>query len=408
MFQAKKRNAEMLTFCGRIANSKFFNNKDYSDATIKFEGSGDIINVHKMVLTSSSDYFEKLFEVGMSESKNNEILIDKDENEELFKEFIKFLYTGAIDCTDQSRLVEFMIIANKYIVKNLKDYKVSAKTLFNGIVAYVEKDLEKRFSQFETLIESVDFKKFEKDELLKVYTKKKWVQKCPAFLTIIVMKDVESDSDDKSGSESGSDSSKSSKSDLDSSKSSKSDSDSSKSSKSESDSDSSKSEESEDEDSIPKFEPKLSSSTITFSKKNLIAKYNGDGWQGTALGKKSTKFFIKLNNSQCNYLMIGMAPKNINKSGDNYSSCGFYFYITNGSLYSQNGDSDKSYTSGDESQGIIYGVKWDKNKGTISYNKNGQKSFGIAFSNLKKMELLPAFDFDTNGSEIQFVKGKFK
>jgi len=126
-----------------------------------------------MVLTSSSQYFETLFESGMSESINNEILIDKDENEELFKDFIKFLYTGCIDCTDQARLVEFMIIANKYLVKNLKDYKVSAKVLFNGIVAYVEKDLEKRFSQFETLIESIDFKKFEKDDLLKIYSKKR-------------------------------------------------------------------------------------------------------------------------------------------------------------------------------------------------------------------------------------------
>jgi len=75
------------------------------------------------------------------------------------KIFIKFLYTGAIDYTDQSRLVEFMIIANKYLVRNMKDFKVSSKVLLNGIIAFVEKDTEKRFSQFDTLCENVDFKK---------------------------------------------------------------------------------------------------------------------------------------------------------------------------------------------------------------------------------------------------------
>jgi len=106
--------------------------------------------------------------------------------------------------------------------------------------------------------------------------------------------------------------------------------------------------------------------------------------------------------------MIGMAPKNINKSGNNYTSCGYYFYITSGTLYSQNGDSDKSYGSGNENQGAIYGVKWDKNKGTISYNVNGQKNFGVAFTGLKKLQLLPCIDFCTNGSEISFEKCKWK
>jgi len=106
--------------------------------------------------------------------------------------------------------------------------------------------------------------------------------------------------------------------------------------------------------------------------------------------------------------MVGLATKNINKSGNNYTSCGFYLYITSGTLYSEKGDSDKSYGNGDENQGTVWGVKWDKNKGTISYNKNGEKSFGVAFTGLKKLALLPAFDFCTNGSEIEFVKGKFK
>jgi hypothetical protein len=113
----------------------------------------------------------------------------------------------------------------------------------------------------------------------------------------------------------------------------------------------------------------LSSTTLAFSKKNKVATYNADDWQGTALGTKATQYAIKLLNSQCQYLMIGFAPKNINKGGNNYSSCGYYLYITSGTLYSQNGDSDKGYGSGDENQGTVWGVKWDKKKGTLSYNK---------------------------------------
>jgi len=106
--------------------------------------------------------------------------------------------------------------------------------------------------------------------------------------------------------------------------------------------------------------------------------------------------------------MIGFAPKNINKAGDNYASCGYYIYNSSGGLYSQNGDSDKGYGSGDENQGTIWGTKWDKKKGTISYNKGGQKNMGVAFTGIKKLQLLPAIDFCTNGSSIEFVKLKWK
>jgi len=106
--------------------------------------------------------------------------------------------------------------------------------------------------------------------------------------------------------------------------------------------------------------------------------------------------------------MIGLAPKTINKGGNNYSSCGYYLYIANGTLYSQKGDSNKSYSSGDQSQGTVYGVKYNKGKGTVTYYKNGQ-SMGVAYTGLdKKVILFPAFDFDTQNGEIEFVKPKFK
>jgi hypothetical protein len=66
-----------------------------------------------MILTASSEYFETLFSSGMIETEQNEIIIEKEENEKLFTEFIKFLYTGSLDYKNEQTMIEFMIIANK-------------------------------------------------------------------------------------------------------------------------------------------------------------------------------------------------------------------------------------------------------------------------------------------------------
>jgi hypothetical protein len=44
----------------------------------------------------------------------------------------------------------------------ISGFKIPGKTLLNGIVNYTEKDLNNRYSTFENLIETVDFKKIEK------------------------------------------------------------------------------------------------------------------------------------------------------------------------------------------------------------------------------------------------------
>jgi hypothetical protein len=81
----------------------------------------------------------------MIEEKNKEILIDKTENEEIFKLFIKFLYTGSFDYSNEETFLLFLIMANKvknifqkkYLCKSVKDFKVSPKKLLNGIISYM-------------------------------------------------------------------------------------------------------------------------------------------------------------------------------------------------------------------------------------------------------------------------------
>jgi hypothetical protein len=46
--------------------------------------------------------------------------------------------------------------------------------LLNGIISYVEKDLNNRVTEFDSLCENVNFKKMEKEDLTKLYAKKKW------------------------------------------------------------------------------------------------------------------------------------------------------------------------------------------------------------------------------------------
>jgi len=55
------------------------------------------------------------------------------------------------------------------------------KTLLNGIISYVEKDLTNRVSEFDSLCENVDFKKFEKEDLQKLYSKKNGYKKVIPF-----------------------------------------------------------------------------------------------------------------------------------------------------------------------------------------------------------------------------------
>jgi len=185
-----------------------------------------------------------------------------------------------------------------------------------------------------------------------------------------------------------------------------SDSDSDKSSK---DSDSESGSESEEEKSsggLPKFLPKLSHTSYSYSNKNRTCTWSGSSWQGTAVATKTSKYAVKLG-SNCGYLMLGFAnPKNLNKFSSNYSNGGYYLYTSTGGLYG-GGSSNKSFTQYDYNVGTIYGFIYDKKKGKIVIYKNGTK-LGDAWTGIKNLTLHPVFDFYYSGSTIDFVKPKFK
>jgi len=161
---------------------------------VKIEASGDEFYAHKVVLFSNSDLFE-------NELKDNVFTFPKDCDESAAKNLLKFFYSGSLEYKDDVSVTTFMILANKYKVKHLNEFKVPAKVYLNGVISYIEKDLSNRVGEFDNLAESVDFKKMEKDDLTKLYAKKKWLQKSSTFLNQIILKDMEDSDDKESGSE---------------------------------------------------------------------------------------------------------------------------------------------------------------------------------------------------------------
>jgi hypothetical protein len=129
-----------------------FNNNKYSDFKIKFEKSGESFFAHKFILYANSQFFE--------EQNSDTFTFPKEDDEETAKTLIKFYYDGFIDIglLDSEKIISFTLLATKYKTKTLKELKLPAKLLLNGVISYVEKDLSNRFSIFDSLIECVNNK----------------------------------------------------------------------------------------------------------------------------------------------------------------------------------------------------------------------------------------------------------
>jgi hypothetical protein len=109
--KTKKVKEKLVYFKSETYSGKFeslFNNKKYSDVTLKLEKSGETLNCHKSILSAAS-YFSDLFQ---KDNNLNEVVI-KEENDSNFKDYIKFLYTGSFDIAKEDKIIPFILIANK-------------------------------------------------------------------------------------------------------------------------------------------------------------------------------------------------------------------------------------------------------------------------------------------------------
>lgn len=136
-----------------------------------------------------------------------------------------------------------------------------------------------------------------------------------------------------------------------------------------------------------------------------IGKNGPQGWNAAVLGTVSVpSYSVKiLQRSVRGTIMIGMAPNTVQLNGSNFSSCGWYFYVNDGTLHSQVGDSHRAYTTTIQQNSVVT-VNHDTQNRTISFSIDGQDR-GIAFRNIPTdLVLFPCVNFHDVDSVVGLVE----
>jgi len=165
----KKKKKEKLVYLDKNQYSKlfesFYNNKTFSDFTIKIEGKEETVPVHKIVLTTQSQVFSEHVK------NSNEYTFSNTHSTELVHCLLKFLYTGSLEVSNKENVFCFILLAKKLKI-NLNSLKIPPKTYLNGLLDYVEKDVENRSKEVDHLIEDCDFKKLDIEYVQKLFKKR--------------------------------------------------------------------------------------------------------------------------------------------------------------------------------------------------------------------------------------------
>jgi hypothetical protein len=99
--------------------------------------------------------------------------------------------------------------------------------------------------------------------------------------------------------------------------------------------------------------------------------------------------------------MVGLAPKSgFKTTSANFNSCGYYLYVYNGTLYGQNGYSNKRYTSSIP-KGSTIEVVYNKQSQQISF-KIANKDCGVAFNNVTG-DLYPAVELHDQKASVELL-----
>jgi hypothetical protein len=98
--------ASSQTFSKRYSNG--YNNQKLSDFTITV--GDETIFAHKIILQANSEFFEKL--------EGDKFTFPKEDDTNTVKSLLKFFYEGVFEYTEDSAVLLFTILANKYKTKN--------------------------------------------------------------------------------------------------------------------------------------------------------------------------------------------------------------------------------------------------------------------------------------------------
>jgi len=84
------------------------------------EVDGEEVPAHKIILSTRLSYFQKLFNAGMSETTTNRVII-KDVDATSFKAVLKFLYSGRLPEDLKTSAKNYLHVAEKYDIRELKE-----------------------------------------------------------------------------------------------------------------------------------------------------------------------------------------------------------------------------------------------------------------------------------------------
>jgi SPRY domain len=117
------------------------------------------------------------------------------------------------------------------------------------------------------------------------------------------------------------------------------------------------------------------------------------------------KYTVTVDKSSNMSFWIGFAPSKLfDISESNHTVCGWYLYLKNGALYSQNGDNNKPYRSGCKVGDTITCI-YNASTSDISFEKNGV-SLGVAYTHVSGEDIAPAAEMINVGDSITLFSGK--
>jgi SPRY domain len=130
-----------------------------------------------------------------------------------------------------------------------------------------------------------------------------------------------------------------------------------------------------------------------------VTKTTNSAYPGLIWDASIHKYKVTVNASNHTCIFIGFAPSKLfDLDGSNYSSCGWYLCLNNGTLYSQNGDCNKPYSSGCEVGDTIACV-YNASSSKISFEKNGV-SLGAAYTDVNGEDIAPAIELYDKGDSV--------
>jgi hypothetical protein len=117
--------------------------EDTTSADVTFVVNGEKIGAHYAVVSARSPVFKSMFTLSMKEGKERSVEIrDVFVDTAVFKELLRYVYTGSYSKVLEENATEMIILANKYIIPGLvaacEKLLIGALEINNAIDIYVQ------------------------------------------------------------------------------------------------------------------------------------------------------------------------------------------------------------------------------------------------------------------------------